>query len=362
MRLKPIFRWVALLSLMALVALAAGGGALYWAWQEVQRPFCGYTSPEVIVEVRPGQGATTILDLLAREGVLSSPKLTRLYLVYVLGDPPLLAGEYRFSSPMTAPQVLERLIGGEVVTYPVTVIEGLTLEETAEALARQGFGARSAFEAAMRRSELIADLDPEATTLEGYLYPDTYSFPRGTSEGRVVSTLVATFRRRFAERMETELGDSRAGPSLRHVVTLASIVEKEARLATERPVIAGVFSNRLRRGMALSADPTIIYALKQLGRWDGNLRRVDLKLDSPYNTYLYPGLPPGPICSPGLASLQAALEPGDVPYLYFVSRNDGSHVFARSFAEHQRNVNQWQRRYWRERWARERQAASNAKP
>jgi UPF0755 protein len=139
------------------------------------------------------------------------------------------------------------------------------------------------------------------------------------------------------------------------VVTLASIVEKEARLAEERATIGGVYANRLARGIALYADPTVIYALKSQGTWDGNLRRPDLQLDSPYNTYRYPGLPPGPICSPGLASLRAAAAPAEVPYLYFVGRNDGSHVFAETLSEHNRNVDEWQRRYWRRRWAEDRE-------
>jgi len=140
---------------------------------------------------------------------------------------------------------------------------------------------------------------------------------------------------------------------------LASIVEKEAGVNEERPMVAGVYTNRLDRGIALYADPTVIYALKSAGTWDGNIRRQDLKIDSPYNTYLYPGLPPGPIASAGLASLQAAALPADVPYLFFVSRNDGSHVFATTLAEHNRNVNKWQKEYWRKKWAEER-AKKNA--
>jgi UPF0755 protein len=142
------------------------------------------------------------------------------------------------------------------------------------------------------------------------------------------------------------------------VVTLASIVEKEAGVAAERPLIAAVYANRLERGMGLYADPTVIFALKRLGRWDGNIRRADLALDSPYNTYRHAGLPPGPICSPGVGSLVAAASPADVPYLYFVGRNDGTHVFATTLAEHNRNVATWQRRYWRERREAEARAAS----
>ncbi|HXT19538.1 MAG TPA: endolytic transglycosylase MltG, partial [Thermoanaerobaculia bacterium] len=139
--------------------------------------------------------------------------------------------------------------------------------------------------------------------------------------------------------------------SIREVVTLASIVEKEAKAAAERPLIAAVYANRLERGMGLFADPTIIFALKRLGRWDGNIRRDDLALDSPYNTYRHAGLPPGPICSAGVGALTAAADPADVPYLYFVSKNDGTHVFATTLEEHNRNVATWQRRYWRDRRA-----------
>ena len=149
--------------------------------------------------------------------------------------------------------------------------------------------------------------------------------------------------------------DPALGTAPRDLVILASIVEKEALLDEERPTIAGVFANRLRRGMKLDADPTVIYAVKLRGDWDGNLRKGDLSYDSPYNTYVRAGLPPGPICSPGLASLLAAAAPAEVPYFYFVSRNDGSHVFASTLREHNRNVDRWQRQYWRERWARERE-------
>ncbi|MEM9598567.1 MAG: endolytic transglycosylase MltG, partial [Acidobacteriota bacterium] len=203
----------------------------------------------------------------------------------------------------------------------------------------------------MERTELIADLDPDATRLEGYLYPDTYHFARGTSEAEVVSTLVRTFRSRFERDVAPLLSGSDLG--VRGVVTLASIVEKETQRDDERTLVASVYANRLRIGMGLYADPTIIYAKKLAGTWDGNLRRPDLKLDSPYNTYVVPGLPPGPICSPTVASMVAALRPADSEYLYFVSRNDGTHVFSRTLAEHNRNVYVWQKKYWRDRWARE---------
>jgi len=351
-------RRLLILGLATLVlGLSLGGGAVWWAWSILERPF-GEAQREVIFAVPPGERATRILERLEEEGVLDSASLARLYLVHVLDDPPLKAGEYRFVLPLDTTQVLDKLVRGEVRTLKLTLIEGLTLDEAATALADAGFGDRQRFLDAMSRPDLIADLDPKAADLEGYLFPDTYGFARGTTEEVIVRTLVETFRQRLDEARPS----GEAISDVRALVTLASIVEKEALLDDERPVIAGVYRNRLARGMALGADPTIIYALKLRGEWDGNLRRPDLKLESPFNTYVYPGLPPGPICSPGFASLRAAAAPADVPYLYFVSRNDGSHVFSSTLSEHNRNVERWQKRYWRERWARERQQSRASEP
>ena len=340
-----------LLWLAALLALAVPALAAHRAWQILHRPYRGYEGERIVV-VEPGTGAGRILDDLEAAGVLPDARLARAFLAYRLGGPALQAGEYRFDEPLSTPQVLDQLIRGRVVTYPVTLIEGLTLAEIADALASAGFGDAETFRLEMGRADLISDLDPEAADLEGYLYPDTYSFARGTTETEIVATLVRTFRRRFRDEVEPRLGAD--GRTVRELVTLASIVEKEARLADERALIAGVYAHRLRIGMALYADPTVIYALKRLGTWDGNLRRRDLRLDSPYNTYVYPGLPPGPICSPGAASMVAAAAPAETRYLYFVSRNDGSHVFAETLREHNRNVTRWQKEYWRRRWAEER--------
>ena len=344
------------LVLLAVVALAGVGGVAGVAgraWWRLGQPFQGFAGEETTVVVAPGTAATAILEQLAAAGVIPDALTARLYLVYVLDNPRLAAGEYRFHGPSSPRQAIAKLVRGEVVTYRVTVIEGQSLDETAAALAAAGFGSPRAFLAAMRDPAPIADLDPDAGDLEGYLFPETYSFAHGTPEREIVLTLVRTFRARWTARIAPRLGEA-PGRTVRQIVTLASIVEKEARRAEERPVIAGVYANRLARGIALYADPTVIFARKRLGHWDGNLVRRDLELDSPYNTYRYPGLPPGPICSPGEASLAAAAAPATVPYLYFVSRNDGSHVFSSTLAEHNRNVEEWQRRYWRRRWAAER--------
>ncbi|HEV2855860.1 MAG TPA: endolytic transglycosylase MltG [Thermoanaerobaculia bacterium] len=331
-----------------LLLLLVPAGQMAWSWFKLQRPYKGYEEPEKLVAIEPGTGASQVLQTLEREGVLADAKLARTYLIYFMGDPKIQAGEYRFKGPLTTAQVLRMLVKGQIVTHSVTIIEGLTLEEIADQLARARFGRREVFLDLMRSPRLVSDLDPDAPDLEGYLFPETYSFASATSEREVVETLVRTFRQRFERDVRPRIAP---GKSVRQVVTLASIVEKEARVPSERPLIAAVYKNRLDKRIGLAADPTVIYALKRLGRWNGNIRREDLRMESPYNTYRYAGLPPGPICSPGLASLVAAAQPSDVPYLYFVSRNDGTHVFAETLAEHNKNVEIWQRKYWRDRRA-----------
>ncbi|HEU5322134.1 MAG TPA: endolytic transglycosylase MltG, partial [Methylomirabilota bacterium] len=217
---------------------------------------------------------------------------------------------------------------------------GSDIEAMAQLASTQGM-APAAFREAARNASLVADLDPEARDLEGYLFPDTYDVTRRPDAATV---LVRRMVQRFREVMTPELPALQAeGRKLRDVVTLASVVELETALPQERPRVAAVFRNRLDKGIPLATDPTIIYALRQAGRWDGNIRRADLDIDSPYNTYRNAGLPPGPIASPGRASLQAALHPAPSDELYFVSRNDGSHHFSRTFAEHQRAVAYYQR-------------------
>jgi UPF0755 protein len=347
-----------LLAALLLLGFLAAGWFGSRAWTSLFEPYQGYPGEGIQLEVERGRQAREILDSLEGQGIIASAFWTRLYLTRQLGDPSLKAGEYEFVGPQKATAVLDKLIRGEVVTHDVTIVEGLDIAETAAHLAAEGFGDEETFLRLMRDSAAIADLDPMASDLEGYLLPETYSFARGTGEATIVGTMIATFRQRLEDQVEPLL-DPESSLSLRQLVTLASIVEKETGAESERQTVAGVYSNRLRRGMGLFADPTVIYALKLAGTWDGNIRREDLKIDSPYNTYRYAGLPPGPICSPGVASLKAAAQPADVPYLYFVSRNDGSHVFSRTLSEHNRNVEIWQRQYWRERWARERAAERN---
>jgi UPF0755 protein len=211
----------------------------------------------------------------------------------------------------------------------------------------RGLGPAADFVAAAKNTTLIAALDAKATDLEGYLFPETYALPRGTRADELVAQMVGLFLRLYDAPLRADA--EAAGLTTRQVVTLASLIEKETARGEERPLVGAVYRNRLRIGMPMQADPTVIYALARAGRYDGNISRDDLQFDSPYNTYRYPGLPPGPIASPGLASLQAAVRPAAASHLYFVSRNDGSHVFADTLAEHNRNVQEWQVRYFRER-------------
>ena len=346
---------------LAVAVVAVSGYLGLRAWRSMHEPFKDYPGAAKVIDVPRGIGAGEILRNLEAEGIIANADLARLYLIYKLEDPFLKAGEYRFEGALPTPEVLAKLISGDVVTYPVTIIEGLTLMQTTQRLGATDFGEPEEFEQLVRSPSRILDLDPEATDLEGYLFPETYHFARGTSAEEIIDTMLSTFRQRYQGQVAPLL-DPESELTIRDIVTLASIVETEAQLDEERSIIAGVYANRLRIGMPLQADPTVIYSLTLAGNYDGNLRRDDLKFDSPYNTYVYRGLPPGPIASPGLASLQAAARPADVPYLYFVSRNDGSHVFAKTLREHNRNVNEWQKVYWRKKWAEERRQKAAQNP
>jgi UPF0755 protein len=259
----------------------------------------------------------------------------------------LQAGEYRFDRPMSAFDAVGKIARGEVDLLPVTFPEGLSVVEMSRIFEASGRGTAASFVDAARQTSLIRSLDPQAHDLEGYLFPDTYALPRDAGAADVVQVMVERFLQILTPDLQSA-AESR-GLSVRQLVTLASLVEKETARAEERPLIAAVYANRLRIGMGLQCDPTVIYALQLAGRFDGNLRRDDLLFDSPYNTYKYAGLPPGPIAAPGKGSLEAAARPAETPYLYFVSRNDGSHEFARTLEEHNENVRRFQIQYFRDR-------------
>lgn len=253
------------------------------------------------------------------------------------------AGTYQFDRPLAPIDVIDKLVRGDVVLRTITIREGLDRFAIGRIFAEAGFGTEEQWKKATSETELIRDIEPDADSLEGYLFPDTYKFDPGTPPGAIAEAMVANFRKNWGD----EIAFITTGLTPHQTVTLASIIETEAQLPQERPIVASVYMNRVRRKMLLGADPTVIYALKLAGRWDGNIRKADLQIESPYNTYRSPGLPPGPIANPGLASLRAAAAPATTPYIYFVARNDGSHVFSTNAAEHNRNVEKYQRQYFR---------------
>jgi UPF0755 protein len=258
----------------------------------------------------------------------------------------LQAGEYRFDRPSSAREVAGKIARGEVYVRPLTFPEGLTYKQMSALYEGKGFGPALDFINAAKRGALVSAVDPDAKDLEGYLFPDTYKLPRSTTAELLVGRMIAAFMKTLTPEL-MDKAEAR-GLNVRQLVTLASIVEKETGNPDERPLVAAVYANRLKIGMGLQCDPTVIYALERAGRYNGNLTRDDLQFDSPYNTYRHAGLPPGPIASPGRASLEAAASPADVPYLYFVSKNDGSHAFAATLDEHNRNVQQYQVKYFRD--------------
>ncbi len=333
-------------ALLVLVLLVALGGAGWWVVRGVRAPYRGYAGEEAFVEVPPGAGTRAIGDRLVAAGVVRDRVTFRAALWLSGRAKHLQAGEYRFDEPMTPVDVLGKIARGEVFVVNVTFPEGLTIVDMAAIYEAHGFGPAQAFIDAAANPEPIKPLDPAAHDLEGYLFPDTYPLPRHTPAPRLVALMVDRFLKVFTPDMRAEA--SARGLTPRQAVTLASIVEKETARPEERPLVAAVYATRLRIGMPLQCDPTVIYALTRAGRYDGKIHKDDLAFDSPYNTYRYPGLPPGPIASPGKASLDAALHPSGEDYLYFVSRNDGTHVFSRTLEEHNRNVQKFQVQYFRE--------------
>jgi UPF0755 protein len=328
--------------LLGVVAAAFSGMAV---WGRLHDPYKGYEGAEQFVVIAPGTGTAAIRRVLVDAGVIRDQLAFRAAVWWTGRARELQAGEYRFDRPLAAVEVVERLARGDVYRRRITFPEGLTILEMAEIFQSGGFGAAAEFAEAAANPSLIQALDPEAVDLEGYLFPETYALPRATPASRLVAMMVDRFLATYTDQWRRAAEEQ--GLSLRQVVTLASLVEEETGTPEERPLVAAVYRTRLRIGMRLQADPTVVYALRQAGSYTGNLRRDDLALDSPYNTYRYAGLPPGPIAAPGAASLEAALMPTDVDYLYFVSRNDGTHAFARTLAEHNRNVREFQILYFR---------------
>jgi UPF0755 protein len=308
------------------------------------------------VEVRKGQRTAVILRHLQQQGIVRDEYVPLIYIKLVRYGESIKAGVYEFSKPVSAAAVVDKLIRGDVVLKTVTIREGLDRFIVGRLFAAEGFGKPNVWDKLTADPELIRDIAPQAQTLEGYLFPDTYKFNPLTPPRAIVQAMVQNFRRHFGN----EMAYLTTGLDLHQTVTLASIVETEAKLPQERPMVASVYLNRIHRNMLLGADPTVIYALKLAHRWDGNIHKADLEIDSPFNTYRVHGLPPGPVANPGMASLRAAAQPAKTQFLYFVARHDGSHAFAITLEEHNRNVQIYQVQWYRDQRAANAAATSSA--
>ncbi len=289
---------------------------------------------ETFVEIVPGTSGTAIAAQLAESGIIRSQYGFDLLRAEKGGT--LKAGEYRFDHPVPLSEVYGRLLKGDVYTVTLSIPEGFNIFDIAQAVEAAGLGSKAEFLAAERRhTELISTYSPRAGSLEGYLFPDTYHFSRHATAVQMLGAMVRRFRQATAQLGLT--GD------VRETVTLASIVEKEVSQASERPLVAGVFVNRLARGIPLATDPTVIYAALLDNRYRGTIYASDLLSGSAYNTYRHVGLPPGPICNPGMAALRAAISPAKTDYLYFVSDANGHSRFSATLKEHTAKVEEYRR-------------------
>jgi peptidoglycan lytic transglycosylase G len=320
-------RW--LFAFLVLIALAVGGW-LAWSLALPVSP-----AGQKFVLLRPGSSTRRIAAELRASGIIRSENA---FLVwhYFHRKGSLKAGEYLFDQPATAVEVHGRLVRGDVYYHTVVIPEGYTVFDIARALEEAHLGSSEDFlKIAQSDISLIADLDPQARSLEGYLFPNTYQFTRTQSLQDMVASMVKGFRA-----VAQQIGLS---SDVHKTVTMASIIEKETAVPEERPLVASVYYNRLARSIALDADPSVIYGELIAGKYEGALHHEDMKADSPYNTYRHAGLPPGPIGNPGKSSLEAAMHPANTDYYYFVSNGNGHHRFARSLEEHNKNVAAYRR-------------------
>jgi len=291
-------------------------------------------------QVNPGTGLRQVLSELSDAELAPDPIWMMLAMKVRDQDWVVKKGTYRLDASMSAWDIMEMLHHGDVLRISITIPEGLEKWEVAALLGQSEFGSEETFQELINRPESIRDMDPEADDLEGYLLPETYSFEYGSNAKTVIETMLSQFRKDILPHREKA---REMGLSMREWVTLASMIEKETAEPSERHRIAGVFMNRRQRGIPYQCDPTIVYGLKRDGRYRGKIYLSDLKYESPYNTYVVPGLPPGPIASPGKASLLAVLDYERHSFLYFVSKNNGTHHFSTSLREHNRYVRKYQR-------------------
>ncbi len=299
----------------------------------------GSAEAQQIVSVSPGENFTALAAKLKKNGIITHTAKFKLLAVIKGMDKKLKAGEYPLSADMTPTEVLDVLVSGKSFLYRLTIPEGYTLRQIAGEVAKNELGRSDEFVALATSSDYAANLDIKADTLEGYLFPDTYYFPKSVSEGTIIRKMVDRFNEQFPK--VWRLRADELNRSVHEIVTLASIIEKETGDPSERPIIASVFHNRLKKRMRLESDPTVIYGIPN---FDGNIKRIHLLTHTPYNTYKIKGLPPGPIANPGRESIRAALYPAETDFLFFVSKKDTTHHFSTNIKDHRKAVQKYQLR------------------
>ena len=310
-----------------------GMGGFLWLNQPMGGPIQSH-----LVDIPPGTPFTQVSNTLHQNHLIDQEWFFTL-LGRIQGvDRKIIPGEYELHAGMRPTEMLKKFVKGEIYHYALTIPEGYTVIQIADILNQKNLARKGDILRLARDQSFIRSLNLQVSTLEGYLFPDTYQFSRYTPP----ESIIRTFVNRFHEVVTPTLQEraTTMGMTLQEVLTLASLVEKETGLAAERPLVSGVFHNRLQRGIPLQSDPTVIYALED---FDGNIRKADLSVNSPYNTYKVRGLPPGPIANPGLAAIHAALYPTQTDFVYFVARNDGSHQFSVTLADHNKAVDKYQR-------------------
>jgi UPF0755 protein len=302
--------------------------------------------PEVLVTIEPGMGTRDIVARLASSGVVPNQTALLLWLTVTGQGKSLKAGDYDFKSPISALEAVDKIRRGEVATRRVTIPEGMNRFAIAQLLAEKtGLASREHFLTLTSQPDIVKDLDPDASTLEGFLFPDTYEYTAKTTPEELVAQLVTRFHEVYYSKPEIAQGAAERSLTLHQLMTMASMVEEEAKADDERPIIASVFYNRLAKNMKLASDPTFIYAAQMANDYDGDVNNPRHRARvSPYNTYMFEGLPPGPIANPGLKSIEAALNPAATDYLYFVvNGHDGHHKFSRTVEEHERAVEEYRK-------------------
>jgi UPF0755 protein len=335
---EPLRRYMPLAKIGAMnlaVAIVILLSVVMWRFLSTFGPLDPDDTTKIEIEIPHGMSAAQIGALLQQKGIIKS-QTAFLWGAQLRGVAnKLKSGKYLLSPSMSLSQILRKLTLGEVKLVRFSVPEGLTVRQIADLWQAKGFGEAEEFVWAARNRALLGFYGIDAPSAEGYLFPETYLISEGISAREMVRKMIELFRKRVKSDL---IGRGRRkGLNLHQIVTLASIIEKEAKIDEERPIISAVFHRRLKLGWKLEADPTVRYAL---GLPQRSLTSDDLRVNSPYNTYLHPGLPPGPICNPGLRSIEAAVNPADVDYLYFVAKGDGSHIFSRTYSEHLRAIAQ----------------------